>query len=741
MDARAELEQNPHLWQHKSLVVDLAYSEFCQRREAGEEIDPFEFCERFPSYRSSLRRRMSCDGWCYGLREQIPEKSELIIWPEPNETFGQYTILRRLGYGTFAQVYLATEATTGNRPVVLKISVESNTEAWTQGRLSHPHIVPVLSAREHESGFSMVCMPYLGNATLHSVLDRAYPTADSRPPRQGRIVLDAVRAAAAPGDPPLDLGKPSRHVQKGTWVNAVAHLGERLAVALAYVHEQGICHRDLKPSNILLDAAARPLLLDFNLSEDERLDRCRVGGTIQYMAPEQLRRILHLDPEAPPNRDGRADLFALGVILYELLTGQHPFGAMSRNLTPTQTANLLLERQVAGCTPLRSLNPEVDRRLAALIESCLAYEVKDRPASAAKMAAVLQRRLAPPRWKRMLLGMVSILILLTSGILAMSAVITPRVLTPDEEYTQGCLAYDSGDYQKADGCFDRALKADPNNLRFRFASGRTQLALHRPFNAENTFAQAYVVDSEKCRRLQAGAFVIGGSVTKKPVEQACPLDGRILAAKAYSELLAGHPQAAIVDCTQALDHSVGFTTAEVYTIRASAYMRYQPHINMYLAEGDLFKALKRDPNSVPGHYLRAHLALQKWQQERGTNPNALMPEEAPEDIEFVFPQRAVILGHDEYAFVHLEASWIYAVLAASPASEQARKGREHLRLAVLGGLDKERFMSAEKDTIYIPRLGAEEVEKDASTLPDYADTAPLIPSALLAPDPIKGWLN
>jgi tetratricopeptide (TPR) repeat protein len=313
------------------------------------------------------------------------------------------------------------------------------------------------------------------------------------------------------------------------------------------------------------------------------------------------------------------------------------------------------------------------------------------------------------------------------------------VLTADEEYAEGCDAYRQGDYLKADGCFDRALKVDPENMRFLFASGRTQLALQHPFNAESRFTLAYVQEKEKSRHLKVSSLAIGGAASAaKPAAQIYAVDGRIVAARSYCELLCGHPRAAVEAANEALDRSVGFTTAEVYINRASASMR---DANFAQAELDLFEALKRDEQSVPGHYLRARLALLKWQQERITNPNALVPQEAADDIEFVIPKRAVNQGGDAYALVHLEASQIYAALAESPGSLQAKMGREHLRQAVQGGLDKNRVIDSVRDPVFIPRLGMKEVRADAEGLPEYADTAPLIPSSLWTADPIKGWLK
>src|SRR6185312_1750904 len=111
-----------------------------------------------------------------------------------------------------------------------------------------------------------------------------------------------------------------------SYVEAVLWLGEQIADGLAHAHERGILHRDLKPANVLLTDDGRPMLLDFNLAEDVKArggaERASVGGTLPYMAPEHIEAF---SKTGPWTLDGRCDLFSLGVILYELLTGRHPY--------------------------------------------------------------------------------------------------------------------------------------------------------------------------------------------------------------------------------------------------------------------------------------------------------------------------------------------------------------------------------------------------------------------------------
>src|SRR5262249_14729151 len=137
------------------------------------------------------------------------------------------------------------------------------------------------------------------------------------------------------------------------------------------------------------------LLLDFNLSANVRLATPRVGGTLPYMAPEQVRLMLGTGPEP----DARGDLFSLGVILFELLTGRHPFGPVPTDLPPGELARWLVKRQTMHPS-LRRLNPQVDTALASLIERCLAFDPAARLANADELAAALRRRATP--WARFL---------------------------------------------------------------------------------------------------------------------------------------------------------------------------------------------------------------------------------------------------------------------------------------------------------------------------------------------------
>lgn len=373
----------------RSALLDLAYDEYCVREEAGEAININQFCDRFPAIRSSLQRQLDVHRLLQENPELLQEVSDA-QWPSVPGPFLGFSLGQELGAGAFARVYLATEPAVGNRKVVLKVSLEGHAEAHLLGRLEHPNVVPILSVHnDPQSGLSAICMPFLSGATLCDVIDHAHR--HGTPPRGACTILEAVDARSRELMLERSMEVPSR-LRHGDFEEGVLHLGVQLAEGLAYVHGCGICHRDLKPSNILVTPDGRPMLLDFNLSSDSRESDSRLGGTIPYMSPEQLRATGGSDPAEAI--DFRSDLFSLGVVLFQTLTGRHPFGPLPSS---GDVRRLLLERQRTGGTRLGSVLPNVDRCLARTIEQCLSFEPERRPRSAEALAVDFRRLLRPDR--------------------------------------------------------------------------------------------------------------------------------------------------------------------------------------------------------------------------------------------------------------------------------------------------------------------------------------------------------
>lgn len=392
-DAQQALQQYPDLLEDRSAVVELAYEEFCLRRQAGEEIDLEAFCARFPHIQSYLLRVLSADQMLAGhaslVRQPIAAPCD---WPVAGDTWGQCLILRELGRGTFARVYLALERSAGDRPVALKLSRAGSREAHTLGRLHHEYVVPIhWASQDPFSGLTVVCMPFLGSATFADILDRLYPHPGTRPPQSARALENALREIGQPEDPQPDVLLAGPRITGLPFVEAVSQLGQTLAEALTFLHARGLYHCDLKPSNLLLTPGGRPLLLDFNLARAEGRSGGLFGGTFVYMAPEQLQMHL-LRKEHSLDQAAAADLFSLGVILYELLTGRLPFGQPPTGLSPEGLASWLLERMAFGHLPVQRLNPEVPPALAELLDRCLSPDPKKRPS-----ALELARCLGPKR--------------------------------------------------------------------------------------------------------------------------------------------------------------------------------------------------------------------------------------------------------------------------------------------------------------------------------------------------------
>jgi serine/threonine protein kinase/Tfp pilus assembly protein PilF len=453
-DAQAALRLHPELASVKTIVLDLAYEEYCRRRQRGETVDPDEFCERFPRFRAAVRKMIDAHHY---LAENPGKMPDVLLdpWPNEGENISGFTILRQLGRGAFARVYLATEESAGDRPVALKLTFEGGSEACILGRLTHPNVVHVNSSGEdEETGLTRLCMPFLGAATLHDLLRRAYPEANAAPPARAAVILETVAHAVRPNDPrpyiEPGLATPPEVLRTGSYADGVAELGRQIASALAFVHNAGVHHRDLKPSNVLLAPGGRPVLLDFNLSNDARFAGGRLGGTLPYMAPEQVQAALDGDL-VPEELDGRADLFSLGVILYELLAGRLPFSPMPpHDAAMTEGGPVLLAAQQAGYTGLTKLHPGISPRLAGIVERCLSLQPGKRPGDAAELADELNdyliRKILAPRRRRRWAYAVSAAILLTAGTLAAGQLLShqeqpaPRVQTPFELGREKMLA-------------------------------------------------------------------------------------------------------------------------------------------------------------------------------------------------------------------------------------------------------------------------------------------------------------
>src|SRR5262249_46696065 len=309
---------------------------------------------------------------------------------EGDELFG-FRLRHQLGRGAFASVYLAEQRDLACRPVVLKISAAEGTEHQTLARLQHTNIVPIFSVHEDpRTGLRAVCMPYFGGATLSSILERLW-NGTSQPVQGGQLVeaLEAVGSPTVParGESPRG-GEPSGSPAPGppraartplalwrgfSYDQAVGWVAAPLARGLHHPQQRGILHRDIKPSNILLSAEGQPLLLDFNVAQEMASDTIQaiLGGTVAYAAPEHLVALRGRTSDLIRRVDQRSDLYSLGLVLAEMVTGRRPFeqGGSYSALT-TQIETMAIERSKSAPS-LRAARRDVPWSLESIARKCL----------------------------------------------------------------------------------------------------------------------------------------------------------------------------------------------------------------------------------------------------------------------------------------------------------------------------------------------------------------------------------
>ncbi|MRR52529.1 MAG: serine/threonine protein kinase, partial [Rhodocyclaceae bacterium] len=277
---------------------------------------------------------------------------------ERGSSFGDYDLLGEIGRGGMGVVHRARQRGL-DRIVALKMIIPSRLtsgtdlqrfrlEAETAARLDHPSILPIYEIGEI-SGQPYFTTKYLEGGSLARRISERQPGIDAK------TANDQVR------------------------------LFLKVCQAVAYAHDRGVLHRDLKPANILLDREGEPYVADFGLARlleqesDLTLSQAMVG-TPAYAAPEQLRGgSRHLTTAA--------DVYSLGAVLYEMLSGQPPL----RGPTTAETVRQVLDEDAK---PLRALNAAVDRDLEAICRKCLEKDPRQRYANAGELTRELEHYLA-----------------------------------------------------------------------------------------------------------------------------------------------------------------------------------------------------------------------------------------------------------------------------------------------------------------------------------------------------------
>ncbi len=377
--------------------IDLIYEEFQVRKSAGEEVSPQEYFERFPKNREALGRLLNCYDLQHTTSLAAGKPKEQF---QPGDSLDDFDLLTRLGSGAFANVFLARQKSM-QRLVALKVSADKGIEGQTLAQLEHPHIVRVYDQRRlPERKLRLLYMQYAPGGSLQDAVYRVRRTPPAE--RTGQLLIETVdEALQRAGYDPPESSAHRRRVGQGTWPETVCRIGIQLAQALDYAHRRGILHRDVKPANVLLTAECTAKLADFNISFASQLDGASpaayFGGSMAYMSPEQLEACNPEHERQPDSLDGRADLFSLAAMLWELLYGARPFS--DEGLTGSWSSTLLeLTRRRRTEQPRwpETVRPdELTRSITQVLTKALAPDSEQRHPDGAEMARELALCLQP----------------------------------------------------------------------------------------------------------------------------------------------------------------------------------------------------------------------------------------------------------------------------------------------------------------------------------------------------------
>jgi serine/threonine protein kinase len=392
----------------KYALLDRIAEEFAERRRRGEVPSLREYIEKYPHLADDLRDILPA----MAEIEQVKHDAATTAPPAPTDRMlrqvGDYRVLREVGRGGMGVVYEAEQESLGRR-VALKVlpahalkddkALERfKREARAAAKLHHTNIVPVFEVGQ-DGGACFYAMQFIQGQALDQIIDELRRLREQSQTAAAPALGDAARSLLtgvyraqgltegyvpaeekAPSDPAVRSGEtPLSSAGSGHphYFRSVAHLGQQVAQALAYAHARQIIHRDIKPSNLLLDAAGVVWVTDFGLAKTDDDGLTNTGdivGTLRYMAPERFEG----------RGDARADVYALGLTLYELLTLQPAFAARDR---------LKLIEQIRTQEPPRprAVDRRVPRDLETIVLKALDKDAARRYQTAEELAQDLGR--------------------------------------------------------------------------------------------------------------------------------------------------------------------------------------------------------------------------------------------------------------------------------------------------------------------------------------------------------------
>ncbi len=413
-DADRYVQLFPQVFDDTHFRTQLAFEEFRLRRRGGEDVTADQVGQKFDVDGSHWpAMKLGADKPEGGSTRRRFTESDLatpvVHYPAAGETFAGYPLVSRIGEGAFSRVFLARQPDLASRLVVLKVTPLCTDESDRLAALQHSSIIPVYSVH-NQGDLSCICMPFLGATTLAdlSAHGRRWASLDGPAEELISTIVDrrsstmrtvvADHAEPTPGgDGPAAAGEASHVDTLGNglvalsqysrlgYVDALLKLVIGSVEGLAHAHRRGIIHRDLKPANILVADDGTPVLLDFNLAVSTQDAKTRiVGGTLPYMSPQQLQSLQSGDVA-----DARDDVFSMGVVLYELLSGQLPF-ACPHSGEAFELSNVIADRRRPPGS-VRSLNAGVSPGLESIINRCIAPASEHRYQDAGELLEDLNR--------------------------------------------------------------------------------------------------------------------------------------------------------------------------------------------------------------------------------------------------------------------------------------------------------------------------------------------------------------
>jgi tetratricopeptide (TPR) repeat protein len=446
-------------------------------------------------------------------------------FPVPGETVGEFLLIAELGRGAHGRVFLARQHLLGGREVALKIVRRHNGEHLCLARLQHTHIVPLYAAVDEVSrGLHVLCMPYFAGASLARLLEAL--RALSPKERSGRSLMTTLDQISQE-DTPAAAARPHhaaarRFLETASHSEAVCWIGACLADALHYAHE-------------LIAADGQPMLLDFHLARKpmrrEEISSEGIGGTLAYMSPEQHAAwsSLRQRRQPPHDVDTRSDIYSLGVVLWEGLSGA----------VPNEPGQLPLEKL---------LEARVSPGLADIVGKCLQPLATERYASMKDLAGDLRRHLTNlpllgvrnrslrerwQKWRRRRPHSIAIGVMMVSLVVALAAVclggiaqVRARAKMAETALRDGQLQMSQGEWEGASRTLDRGLAVarglpwhDDLATELRHEAGQVVLA-RRALKAAATRRTLHQL-ADQIRSF--GGANAGTAITAPALEPACLL--------------------------------------------------------------------------------------------------------------------------------------------------------------------------------------------------------------------------